>query len=286
MVASRFAAPDIARERLAPPALVAGLALGIVLTLVLLFNPASFLRRIQHSHAPAVDLYFVKAAARHTHSNAVMLLLARREIDAGHDLAALRVLAPLMPHAAGHAYRQRLRWLTYRDLLAMNYRYPKGSAQRARNEHALRLLIGPLRHGAGQQTLRALAQEAVAIHDEGTAIAIYRGLARHDRVHRAALYALAASAADDLDHPREAARLDFAAQRYAATQSAEARYFLAALQVLQSHNDVALAVAEGGRHLAHLGRDPAILRRMIALSRAANLPHVAARYARRLLGMT
>ena len=286
MVASRFAAPDIARERLAPPALVAGLALGIVLTLVLLFNPASFLQRIQHSHAPAVDLYFVKAAARHTHSNAVMLLLARREIDAGHDLAALRVLAPLMPHAAGHAYRQRLRWLTYRDLLGVNYRYPKGSARRARNEHALRLLIGQLRHGAGPQTLQALAREAVAIHDGGAAVAIYRGLARHDRAHRAALYALAANAADGLDHPREAARLDFAAQHYAATRAAEARYFLAAVQVLQSHNDVAMAAAEGGRHLAGLRHDPAILRRMIALARAANRPHTAARYARRLLGMT
>jgi hypothetical protein len=286
MVTSRFAAPDIARERLAPPVLVVGLALGIVLTLVLLFNPASFLRRIQHSHAPAVDLYFVKAAARDAHGSAIMLLLARREIEAGHDLAALRVLAPLMPKAAGGVYQQRLRWLTYRDLLGVNYRYPKGSAQRMRNEHTLRLLISQLRRGAGPRALRALAREAIAIHDGATAVTIYRGLARHDRARRAALYALAAGAADGLDHPREAARLDFAAQRYASTRSAETRYFLAALQVLQGHDEVLMAVAEGGRHLAGLGRNPAILRRMITLARAANEPKVAARYARRLLGMT
>lgn len=286
MVTSRLAAPDIARERLAPPALVAGLALGIVLTLVLLFDPASFLRRIQHSRAPAVDLYFVKAAARNAHNDGLMLLLARREIEAGHDLAALRVLAPLLPHGAAGAYRQRLRWLTYRDLLGVNYRYPKGSASRARNEHALRLLISQLRRGAGPLALRALAQEAVAVHDGGTAIAIYRGLAAHDRAHRAALYALAAGAASGLDHPREAARLDFAAQRYAATRSAKTHDFLAALQVLQSHDDVVLAVAEGARHLAGLGRDPAVLRRMITLARAANEPQLATRYAKRLLGMT
>ena len=286
MVASRFAAPDIARERLAPPALVIGLALGIVLTLVLLFNPAAFLRRIQHSHTPSVDLYFVKAAARHTHNDVLMLLLARQEIAAGHDFAALRVLARLMPRAANATYQQRLRWLIYRDLMGVNDRYPKGSAVRAQNERALRLLIGQLRKGAGEQALRALAKEAVAIHDEGTAIAIYQGLARHDRAHRAALYALAAHAADGLDHPREAARLDFAAQHYAATRPAQIRYFLAALQVLQSHNDVAIAVAEGGRHITSLDRDPAILRRMVALARAADEPQVASRYAMRLLGMT
>ncbi|WP_298138255.1 hypothetical protein [Acidiferrobacter sp.] len=286
MVTSRSAVPETARERLAPPSLVVGLALGIVLTLVLLFNPASILRRIARSHAPAVDLYFAKAAAHHTHSDAMMLLLAREEVATGHDFAALRALAPLMKRNVSPAYRKHLLWLYYRDLLAMNARYPRGSAERERNEAALRRLIAKLRRKAGEQTLFALAREAIAIHDTRAAIAIYLGLARHDRTHRAPFYALAASATSGLHRPREAARFEFMAQRYAPTRAAEARYFLAALRILQSHDLVAAAVAEGGRHLGDLAKDRAILRRMIVLARAANEPRVAARYARRLLGMT
>ncbi len=285
MVISRLHAPDGARERLAPPTLVAGLALGIVLTLALLFNPGAFLRRIQESRTPAIGLYFAKALARDNHRRAITLLLVRREIETGHDIAALRALAPLLARTQAGASRQRIRWLYYRDLLAMNDRYPRGSAARSHNDHTLRLLIDQLRPGAGPRALRGLAREAVVIHDQKTAIAIYRDLARRGHARRPAYYALAAAAAYGLGHPRLAAHLYFSAEHYAPTRAAAARYFLGAMQALQSHNEVALAVREGGRHLGGLEGRPAILRRMIALARAANEPAVAARYAKQLLRM-
>ncbi len=286
MATSRFIAPNIGRERLAPPALVVGLALGIVLTLALLFNPASFLQRIQHSHAPAVDLYFVKAAARDARGDAIMLLLARREIEANHDLTALRVLAPLMPRAARRTSGQRLRPLDYGDRPGVRYAYLQGSTWHASQQHALRVLVSQLRKGAEGRVRHEPVAEAAVADDLGAARGVRGGLAREDRARWAGIYALVANAAEGLDHPRDAARFDFAAERYASTRAAKTRYFLAALQVLQRHNDVAMAVAEGRRHLAGLAREPIVLRRMIVLARAANEPQTASRYAKRLLGMT
>lgn len=285
MAGSQSTAADTVRERLAPPALVVGLALGIVLALVLLFNPRSFLRAIKHSHASSVDLYFVKAVAQRDHDDAVMLLLARRETETGHNMAAIRILASMLAARPRLSLQERVRWLYYQDLLAVNYRYRQGSLDRERNEQALRSLIGQLRPGADRHALRGLAREALAVHDDGVAVAIYRDLAHRDGAHRSTLYALAATATLGLHHPREAARLYFSAQAYAPTPAAATRYFLAALAVLQSHDQVALALREGRRHLAGLAYEPTALRRLIALARAADEPYVAAYYARRLLLM-
>ena len=285
MATLRSSAPDIVRERFAPPALIAGLALGIVLALALLFDPRSFLQRIRHSHAASVDLYFVKALAHITRDRSVMLLLARREVETGHNIAALRLLASMLAATPSLGFQERVRWLYYRDLLAINYRTPQGTPARARNEHALRLLIGQLRAGANERALYGLAQEATLVHDEGAAMSIYQGLAHRNHAQRSKLYALAATAAEGLHHPREAARLYFLAQTYASTRKAATRDFLAALQVLQSHNEPLLALREGGRHLGRLADDPAILRRLIVLARAADKPKIAAAYARRLLRM-
>ncbi len=285
MAISRSTAPDVVRERLAPPALIVGLALGIVLALALLFDPRSFLQRIRHSHAASVDLYFVQELARIIHTRGVTLLLARREIETGHNVAALRLLAPMLATTTKPGFQEQVRWLYYRNLLAVNDRSPQGSPARARNEHALRLLISQLRAGANEHALYRLAHEATLVHDEGTAIRIYRDLARRNGAHRSKLYALAAAAADGLHHPREAARLDFAAQASASTRAAATRYFLAALRVLQSHNQPLLALREGGRHLGLLADEAAVLRRLVILALAADKPKIAAHYARRLLIM-
>ena len=78
MATSPSPATNPVRERLARPALVVGLGLGIVLTLALLFDPQSFLKRMTHSHTPSVDIYFLRAVAHNPHTTAFWLLLAKR----------------------------------------------------------------------------------------------------------------------------------------------------------------------------------------------------------------
>ncbi|MHB8254658.1 MAG: hypothetical protein ACYDEV_13400 [Acidiferrobacter sp.] len=278
-------APNLVRERLAPPALVIGLALGIILTLALLFNPQAVLRRITDSHTPSIDLYFVKVAAYGSHKISWQLLLAKQDVETGHYQAALQTLKPLLVASLASSYRDRARWLYFSDLLAVTYSYPQGDLQRTRNEHALRLLIPQLRTNAKGAALNRLAHEAVVLHEEHAAIAIYKDLAAQSSRRRALFYALAGAAALGLGHAREAARLYFAAQTSATTIQEKRQNFLTGLRILQGDNQVVFALREAERHIGNLGRDPLVLRYIIALARAADKPRIAAYYAQMLVVM-
>lgn len=279
MATSPLSAPNLTRERLAPPALVIGLALGILLTLALLFNPESFLARIKHSHMPAIDFYFVSAVAHGSHDTGLHLLLAKREIETGHYKTALAAIKTMLKAPASSSFEDRARWLYYSDLLATTYTYRPGSAVRLQNERHLKLLISQLQSHAHGNDLAGLAREAIALREGRAAIAIYKDLAAQNPRERPEFFALAGAAALGLGHPRESAQLYFAAQDAALLPAEQSHYFLTALHILQSHHNVVLAVYEAGRHLGHLGHNPYVLRQLITLSQAANEPQVAAHYA-------
>ena len=283
MTVSPSPATNVRRERLAPPMLTAGLALGIIVTLALLFDPQSFLQRIKNSHMASVDIYFVKAIADGSHSMGLRLLLAKREIETGHYDSALGVLKPMLAAMAPASYKNRALWLYYSDLLAVTYTYPHGSSRRMQNERTLKLLISELRPYAHGTALRGLAHEAVVLHEGPAAISIYKDLATQNARQRAMFYRLAGAAALGLGHPREAAQLYFAAEHSAHRVSRQIANFLTALRILQSHGEITFAVHEARRNLGYLGADQAVLRYLIALARAANEPEVAAYYAKLLV---
>ncbi len=285
MATSLSPVSNVARERFAPPALVAGLAIGIVLTLALLFDPQSFLQRIERSRTPAVDLYFARAIAHTAHDAGLWLLVARRQLESGHYRGALKTLRPLLARSSPPQVRERARWLYVTDMLAVTYAYPAGSLGRAQGKAILTALIARLTPTARGPAVIALAQAALAIQEGQQAVALYVQAAHRDHRRRSGFFALAAQAAVGAHRYREGARLAFEAAAAAATPAGKIADFLMALRILESDNQPALALRMAHRHLAGLGRDPQVLRALIALARRANRPETAAYYANRLLRM-
>lgn len=282
MATSPLSAHSHDRERLAPLGLILGLALGVLLTLAILFDPQVFMARIRANGHGAVTLYFMKALLASTNSNHLRLLLVRREIQAGHYHQALLILEPLITTPAARQYRPTIRWLTYSDLLATTFSYPTNSPERRNGIRKLRLMIPALRTEVHGAELSKLALGAINLHDGLIAIPIFKGLAiRHPR-RRALYYGFAAQAALSLNANKEAATLYFTAETDAHSFAHRRYYFEQAIRALEERNEMRRAVKDANTHLGTLVTDRNVLRFLIILARQANEPNIAAHYARLL----
>ncbi|MDE2089630.1 MAG: hypothetical protein KGJ12_06390 [Gammaproteobacteria bacterium] len=273
------------RERLARARVVAGIVLGVGISLALLFPREPLLAMLRtQKPADAVNIDFLRAALRSDDNPELRLLLVAQELRAGNFPAAQRALAPLVGHAPA-AYAGWVRWLHYRARVAATYAAPAGSAARLRGEAALRAMIPRLVTEVPSPMLPGLARDALALDDAADAVPIYLRLARLYPARSAAFHARAAATALSLGRYQESARLYFAAQAAAKDPSARREYLLAAAHALQSGNRPKQALAAAKTHLGTLGNDPEVLRFMVNLALAANVPRDAAFFSRRLLGI-
>jgi hypothetical protein len=130
--------------------------------------------------------------------------------------------------------------------------------------------------------MRALAQKSEAAGATAVMLFYYRQLAAADTENASAWQEKLGAAAFAQQSYVDAANAYFAAQDAAQTVDDKRRYFITALKVLESGNQVALACDEGAKHAGSLAQDQQTLRYLLDLARQAGRTDLMVSYARAL----
>ncbi len=130
--------------------------------------------------------------------------------------------------------------------------------------------------------MRALAQKSEAAGATAVMLFYYRQLAAADTENASAWQEKLGAAAFAQQSYVDAANAYFAAQDAAQTVDDKRRYFVTALKVLESGNQVALACDEGAKHAGSLAQDQQTLRYLLDLARQAGRTDLMVSYARAL----
>ncbi len=280
------AQPD--RQRLFSPFVVAAFGLLVALMLVLAFPRERLEERLlAGGQVDTLTVAYLEAWLRIEPDNAEVLteltqayLKARRIADAQRMLARLSVSPD--PQAQTSALQARI-GLAETDAYALK---PGDPARAARLEELDALLAEALEKPWDAAQLEALAAKARALNDSALAGRYYERLARAEPGQASRWLAQGAQLKLAAGDHAGAADAFFAAQAHATTHDDERRFFLSALQALQSANRPADALAAADAHVGSLARDRETLRYLTRLALAAGRPDIADRYARRLLDMS
>jgi len=130
--------------------------------------------------------------------------------------------------------------------------------------------------------MRVLAQKSQAAGATAVMLFYYRELAAADTENASAWQEKLGAAAFAQQSYVDAANAYFAAQDAAQTVDDKRRYFITALKVLESGNEVALACDEGAKHAGSLAQDQQTLRYLLDLARQAGRTDLMVSYARAL----
>ena len=134
--------------------------------------------------------------------------------------------------------------------------------------------------------MRALAQKSEAAGATAVMLFYYRQLAAADTENASAWQEKLGAAAFAQQSYVDAANAYFAAQDAAQTLDDKRRYFITALKVLESGNQVGLACDEGAKHAGSLAQDQQTLRYLLDLARQAGRTDLMVSYARALAKMS
>ncbi len=282
---SRSSAPHVDRPRLAPTWLILLLLILVGGALWLLYPRQNLEQRLAHSGESELSTNYLTNLLRSDPDNPrLRLLLAQRQIAHGETSSAHNTLQPALVADDPDVRRDAL-WAQW-ELGWYDYQHDRSHSpdQRRAQYQALRRQI----HQLAQQTwpparLLELARRASELGEHALALALSRQLAPSDPARAALFYAQAAQEALGRGDYAGCAQLYLAARHNTTDAQAAQRYYVAAVQALQSGNQPQAALALAEREIGPLADDPATLFLLTNLARAAGRPDVAEQYVRRLL---
>ncbi|TAL53276.1 tetratricopeptide repeat protein [Pandoraea sp.] len=272
------------RPRLCPPWLSGLIALGIVLALAAAYPRGGMQARLLAASPPSeVTVAYIEAWLRiEPNSPTYLSLLVDQYMGLGQwekaELAAQKLA--LMGGEDGRA-RALLIQLTAAERRAYAVR-PDDPQRPALMVKYIALLERTTQRTWDVPVMRELAAKARAAGATGVMLHFYRELAAADSANRAEWDEKLATEALAQQSYADAANAYFAAQDAAQTLPDKRRYFIAALKVLVSGNQVGQACDEAAKRIGVLAEDPQTLRYLIGLARQAHRTDLMKRYARAL----
>ncbi|WP_323118810.1 tetratricopeptide repeat protein [Burkholderia alba] len=276
------------RARLVSPWAVALFAALMAALLALAFPRERLQTRLLEGHdADTLTIAYLEAWRTIEPDNGEVLAELAREYLTAQRLADARPALAVLVASRDAALRRRGRLMSIELAEIDAYQLAPDVSERARRLRVLQAqLTDALRDPWEAAQLEQLQRKALALNDAPLAARYCERLADAQPgeaprwLAQAGRLALAAS-----DH-RLAAERFFAAQRAAASPADARRYFLSAVQALQSGGAASDALRAAEQHLPQrLADDPQVLRYLATLALAARAPDDAQRYARRLLRM-
>lgn len=141
-------------------------------------------------------------------------------------------------------------------------------------------------HQWNVDVMRSLAEKARAVGAEELTLRFYKRLALHDTANSAWWYAEVGHGELSRQAYEAAASAYFSAYEAALDLQDKRDYFIKALKVLESANEVKRACFEAERRLGNLAADRPTVRYLLDLARQAGRTDLAARYARTLLELS
>jgi polysaccharide biosynthesis protein PelB len=209
-------------------------------------------------------------------------LLATQYLGLGNWDAVQRT-ADKLATLGNDAIRRRALLMQVTAAERQAYAVKPDDAQRPeRMERYIGLLEQTIQHEWDLPIMRSLAEKARAAGATTVMLHYYRKLAATDTADATQWHEKLGDAAFARQSYIDAAHAYFAAQDAAETQDAKRRYFIAALIVLESGNQIGLACDEGEGRAGSLAEDPQTLRYLLGLARRAARADLMARYARAL----
>ncbi|NYT64923.1 tetratricopeptide repeat protein [Alcaligenaceae bacterium] len=166
----------------------------------------------------------------------------------------------------------------------MAYQYPPQDLRRASGIKVfLNTLQQTTKYDWDVPTMRLLAEKARLLGDDTLTNRYYKKLATSDSDNAVQWYGKLATIALANQGYEEAARAYFDASSVATTRDSKRHYFINALKVLESGDQVARACEEGAQRLGDLINDPQTLSYLLTLARQANRSDLVNRYAHELV---
>lgn len=141
------------------------------------------------------------------------------------------------------------------------------------------------RSDLSQEQVLYLASSSLVLRDKALALKLYEDLAQNtpEAAQKSMIYAEASRQLLGFSQYDDASRLLKKASEITGNTNQSREYLLDAIQVLQAANRSKDALALAEANLQTLGTEPAVLRKLIELSRAAGQPATAEKYVKQLL---
>lgn len=278
------ASASMGRKRLAPPWVIASVGAGMIVLLFFLFPRSSLFGQLGQSSGE-------------TQADSLRVLLLRNLMlkgGAGPELRKdyIRQLGLTGDYAGAFAELDRLlpgfrgRSLDSLRVLEIEVASQAVAADssnvraRSRLKAALRAMTGP---GTEPGMLEWAARKAEAAGEYATAQGLYAELGNRKDARAAHWFHEAARVASARGECREAAELHFRSQDEAAAFSDRKNAFMDGLRTLEACEQMDLAVREAEARLGDLRSDSQVLLFLVNLTRAANRPREAEKYALMLI---
>lgn len=274
------------REQLFPLWMPSLIALVLIIALASNFPREGTQARGLSSHTPSeLSVAYLEAWLRvEPDSPEYLESLGDQYLQLGRWKSAMLTAKKLESMGGSYINQQRALMLEIKAVEQLAYEQPSGD--NARNALMSTLKLALERSEQYQWDvlkMQSLAKTAAQVGDSALMGRYYAKLAAADAVnasHWQQALAQAALAQQDYD---AAARAYFAAYDAASDIDLKRHYFIAALKVLVSNNQVSRACDEATQRLDTLSKDPETLRYLIDLARQASRVDLVTRYARALL---
>ncbi|UHL63655.1 tetratricopeptide repeat protein [Paralcaligenes sp. KSB-10] len=277
------------REQLCPLWLSAVIGAGVVAALATAYPRDGEQARSLASQPPSeLSTAYLEAWLRlKPDSPQYLNLLATQYIKLGQWGPALRVADRLASLGKDDKARQQALLLKVSATEQMAYEYPPADPRRAEGvARFTKVLEQTSQYQWDIPMMRSFAEKARDAGADAIMTSYYRKLAAADSTHAAQWQEKLGDAALSHQNYNDAAQAYFAAYDAADTIDTKRRYFIEALKVLESGDQVARACDEGARRLGDLAQDPQTLRYLLDLARQVNRSDLVTRYARDLIKLS
>lgn len=274
------------REQLFPLWLPSLIALGVVTALAVGYPREGRQARGLSSQTPSeLSIAYLEAWLRAEPDSPEYLgSLADQYLKLGRWQPAIQTAQKLERLDGSEAMRRRALLLELTAMEQLAYEQPSGDAARATLMGSLKAVLARTEHYQWDvPQMQALAEQARQVGDRALMVRYYKKLAAADTVNASRWQLALAQAALAQQDYAAAATAYFAAYEGAEGIELKRRYFIAALKVLVSDNQIARACDEAARRLDVLSGDPETLRYLIDLARQVNRVDLVTRYARALV---
>lgn len=239
-------------------------------------------------HASALSTAYLEAWLRvKPESPDYLYSLAMQYLELGRWDAALAIAERLTRSATDTHTRQQAILVEVTATERVSYAIEADDPRRAAAVAQLAdVLERAEEHPWNVDVLRSLADKARAAGAEQLMLRFYRRLALADEANSAWWHAEVAHGELSRQAYEAAASAYFAAYEAADDMQGKRDYFVRALKVLESANEVKRACSEAERRLEGLAMDRPTARYLLSLARQAGRTDLAARYARTLLELS
>lgn len=274
------------REQLFPLFLPPLLAVGVVIALAAVYPRENMqARSLSSDTSPELSIAYLEAWLRvEPNSPEYLGSLAEQYLKLGRWGPALQTAQKIESLSESDSAHQRALLLEITALEQWAYEHPSGDVARQELISVLRRVLERTeQYQWSVPQMQTLAEQAAQVGEPSLMIRYYEKLATADAPNASRwqqTLAQTALAQQDYD---AAATAYFAAYDAASSIVLKRHYFIAALKVLVSNNQVSRACDEAAQRLDILSKDPETLRYLIDLARQAQRVDLVTRYARALV---